>query len=351
VLRQTLLIEDGAHDKIKPMRQSTCGQLKTSVLGFGCGSVLGRVGRGPSLRAMNSAWDAGITLFDTARSYGYGDAEAVLGEFLRGKRERAIVATKFGISPQNPGRLKRMAVPAARAIMNLKIPGVRNLARRGGAHQAGFGTFTVEGLRASLETSLKQLCTDYVDILFLHEACRSAIRQEDLMSELDALIFAGKVRRAGLYASAEVVAEGLASGPATLNAMQFGANCFDPVATGMGRLNQRAALLVGNHPFGGQQRVAEFTATLAAMASDEGVSTALREKLRNPDWPIVLEAILGVGLSSTGAHAMVFSMMREDHLRANLRAIEGAYFTPSELIEIGDRLLAANRNGLRNRRP
>ena len=351
MFRQTGLIEDAAHDKIKPMRQSTCGQIKTSVLGFGCGSVLGRVGRGPSLRAMNSAWDAGITLFDTARSYGYGDAETVLGEFLRGKRDRAIVATKFGISPQNPGRLKRMAVPVARAVMNLKVPGVRNLARRGRPYRASFGNFTVELLRASLETSLKQLRTDYVDILFLHEANVSAMRQQDLMAECDALIFAGKVRRVGLYASTEVVAEGLASGPATLSAMQFGANCFDPIATRMGRINQRAALLIGNHPFGSRQRVAEFTGTLAGMFSDQAVSTALREKLRDPNWQLVLEAILGVGLSSTGAHAMVFSMMREDHLRANIRAIEGTHFTPSELIEIGDRLLLVNRNGLSSRLP
>ena len=56
-----------------------------------------------SLRAMGCAWDAGITLFDTARSYGFGDAEAVLGEFLRGKRDKAVIATKFGITPQNPG--------------------------------------------------------------------------------------------------------------------------------------------------------------------------------------------------------------------------------------------------------
>src|ERR1700677_4941488 len=119
--------------------------MRESLLGFGCGSVLGRVGRGPSLRAMHAAWDAGITLFDTARSYGYGDAEQVLGEFLRGKRDRAIVATKFGITPQNPGRLKRTAVPIARAIMNLKIPAVRNLRRRGGADRSQFGNFTVEG--------------------------------------------------------------------------------------------------------------------------------------------------------------------------------------------------------------
>src|ERR1700693_2773414 len=65
-------------DRIESMRHSTCGEIRTSVLGFGCGSVLGRVGRGASLRAMHIAWDAGIPLFDTARSYGSGDAEAVL---------------------------------------------------------------------------------------------------------------------------------------------------------------------------------------------------------------------------------------------------------------------------------
>lgn len=327
------------HDRIDPMRQSTCGEIKTSVLGFGCGSVLGRVGRGTSLRAMNAAWDAGITLFDTARSYGYGDAEAVLGEFLRGRRDRAIVATKFGIAAQSPGRLKRMAVPIARIVM--KVPGVRSFVPRGGAPPAAFGNFTVEGLRASLETSLKQLRTDYVDILFLHEASASAIRQQELMAELDALIAAGKVCRAGLYASAEVAAEGLTNGPVTLSAMQFGANLFDPIASRMAHLNQRAALLIGNHPFGSPQRTAQFTATLAALSSDETVLQTLREKLRNPDFQVTLEAILGVALSATGLHTLVFSMMREDHIRANVRAIESSRFTASELSLIGDRLLLA----------
>ena len=322
------------------MRQSQCGEITTSVLGFGCGSVLGRVGRSASLRAMNAAWDAGITLFDTARSYGYGDAEAVLGEFLHGKRDRATIATKFGIAPQNPGRLKRMAVPVARAVM--KAPGVRSLVHRGGAHPAAFGNFSVEGLRTSLDTSLQQLRTEYIDILFLHEASTSALHQQDLMAELDALIAAGKVRRAGLYASADVVAEGLINGPATLGAMQFGANLLDPIASGTARLNQRAALLIGNHPFGSPQRVAQITASLAAMSSDETVPQALREKLRNPDFQVTLEAILGVALSAMGLHALVFSMMREDHLRANVRAIENSCFTASELRQIGNRLLLEN---------
>jgi aryl-alcohol dehydrogenase-like predicted oxidoreductase len=88
--------------------------MRESVLGFGCGSVMGRVGKAASLRAMNAAWDAGITFFDTARAYGFGEAEGVLGEFLKGKRERAVIATKYGIVPQRLSAVKKIAVPLVR---------------------------------------------------------------------------------------------------------------------------------------------------------------------------------------------------------------------------------------------
>ena len=319
------------------MRQSTCGEIRTSVLGFGCGSVLGRVGRSASLRAMNTAWDEGITLFDTARSYGFGEAEAVLGEFLRGKRQNAIVATKYGIPPREQSTFKRVLLPAARAALHL--PGIRKLVRRGGISETAFGEFSVEGLRASLETSLKQLRTDYVDSLFLHEASVDAIHQQDLMAELDALVQAGKVLRAGLYANAGVIAEGMTYGPAPLGAMQFGANPFDPVVAGFNKSNHRGALLIGNHPFGSAQRVAQVEAALAAISTDESAPESLRDKLRGADWQMLLEAIIGVVLSGMGAHALVFSMMRTDHLRANARAVENCRFTDPELALMRDRLL------------
>ncbi|MFX6040902.1 aldo/keto reductase, partial [Acinetobacter baumannii] len=56
-------------------------------LGFGCAPMLGRVGRKDSLRALAIAYDNGIRHFDVARSYGFGEAEALLGEFLAGKRQ------------------------------------------------------------------------------------------------------------------------------------------------------------------------------------------------------------------------------------------------------------------------
>jgi len=309
------------------------------VLGFGCGSVLGRVGRSDSLRAMNVAWDQGITLFDTARSYGFGDAEALLGEFLRGKRAQAVVATKFGINPQRPNALKRAAIPVVRAAR--KVTGVRNLFGHSGNSEVTHGQFTVEGLRASLECSLRQLQTDYVDVLFLHEATADALRQQDLMDALDALVQAGKVGRVGLYADAHVVAEGIANGPATLTAMQFGANLFDPATARIAQYNRRGSLLIANHPFGGAQRVAQTRATLKEISADETAPAELREKLREADWQTITEAIFGAVLNGTGIHALVLSMMQEDHLRANIRAVESDRFTIEDLALIRERLLSS----------
>ena len=142
------------------MKQSTCGEIRALRIG-----IRMRVGAGALLAApscyyaMNVAWDVGITLFDTARSYGYGDAEAVLGEFLRGKRDQAVVATKYGIAPQAPGATaKRMAIPVVRAALH--VPGVRGwLLRLEGKHSEVIsGQFTVAGLRASIEASLSTNC-------------------------------------------------------------------------------------------------------------------------------------------------------------------------------------------------
>jgi D-threo-aldose 1-dehydrogenase len=71
----------------------------SSRLGFGCGGVMGRVGRRQSLRVIAAALDGGITHFDVAPLYGYGEAEALLGEALADKRDRVVVASKFGLNP------------------------------------------------------------------------------------------------------------------------------------------------------------------------------------------------------------------------------------------------------------
>ena len=319
------------------MIESVCGNLRTSVLGFGCGSVMGRVGRGASLRAMGEAWESGITLFDTARSYGFGEAEAVLGEFLRGKRERAVVATKYGIAPQRQSGVKRIAVGAVRVAF--KVPGVRGLVRGKGKSAGGPGQFSVAGVRESIETSLRALRTDYVDILFLHEATEAVLHDGELMAALDGLVGSGKVLRVGLYARAEVIDAAIESGSRTIGAAQFNADPFSSLVAGFAARNQREMLLVGNHPFGSEERMQRFAGALAAASRDETVPSELREKLRGGGDEMVLEALLGIGLKAAGMHALVFSMMRGEHLEANVRAVERRRFTVEELKTIQGRLL------------
>jgi aryl-alcohol dehydrogenase-like predicted oxidoreductase len=143
--------------------------IRCSALGFGCSGVMGRVGRRESLLAMHTAWNAGITLFDTARSYGYGEAEGLLGEFLHGKREQATIVTKFGIIPEKLPRWKREVRPLVRALLRV-APEPRAAVRRANATEMTPGHFDVATLRTSLETSLRELRTEYVDMLLAHEA-------------------------------------------------------------------------------------------------------------------------------------------------------------------------------------
>src|SRR5271168_2742577 len=113
------------------------GSPPSSRLGFGCGSVMGRVGRAQSLRAIGAALDAGVTHFDVARLYGYGEAEALVGEALHGKRERVVIASKFGLNPPRSAGVLRALKPLAQQLA-AKVPGMRTALRSlvGGAAQA-----------------------------------------------------------------------------------------------------------------------------------------------------------------------------------------------------------------------
>src|ERR1700688_3222057 len=135
---------------------------KVSVLGFGGSALMGRTGRKDSLAALAAAFDAGITFYDTARSYGYGEGESLLGEFLQGRRQSAVLCTKFGILPTGDGGWRQRVKPMAQGLVRL-FPGLRRYARRQAAGQIQAGQFSLDALRTSFEASLRALKTDYVD--------------------------------------------------------------------------------------------------------------------------------------------------------------------------------------------
>jgi len=200
--------------------------LRSPQLGFGCASLMGRTGRKDSLRALGAAWDEGIRFFDTASSYGYGESEALLGGFLRGRRHEAVIATKFGILAAPQPAWKGAAKSVARTAFKL-APSLLRLLQKGAAQQFEHNQFTIPVLQQSIEQSLTRLGVDCVDILFLHAAPASVLEQHDLLDAMGRLVEAGKVRVAGLSGTPEVVELAVRQATPPLKAMQFPCNVFD----------------------------------------------------------------------------------------------------------------------------
>ena len=310
-----------------------------SVLGFGAAAVLGRTGRRESLQALAAASDAGINFFDTARSYGYGESEALLGEFFAGGRHSVVISTKFGIVPSRQSTWKQMAKPLARAVVRA-IPGVRKNLRKHVAAQFQPGQFTVPILTKSVETSLKKLRTDYIDILFMHEASRAAIHDHDLLEAMHALRDSGKVRLIGASSAPEIVAEATAN--SSLKAIQFPSHVGNGFARAEALGHQDSSLLkISNHPFGGAAGSLKLKACLEHLASDNAVPSPLRAKLRDEDGSLLADVALNIALGG-GNDIVLATMMQPAHLQVNVAAVMKSRFDVSELQQL--RTVLAERN-------
>jgi aryl-alcohol dehydrogenase-like predicted oxidoreductase len=308
--------------------------LRSPQIGFGCSALLGRSGRADSLRALAAAWDEGVRFFDTARSYGYGESEALLGEFLRGRREQAVISTKFGIMAARQAWWKRVAKSVARKVLAV-APSTHALFRRRAASEFAHNQFTVAVLQQSIDESLRKLGTNCVDILFLHDAPASVLEQSDLLECMGRLIEAGKVRIAGVSASPSVAQLALEHQIQPLRAVQFPCNVFEiSAALGLVRRNSRGQLLVSNHSFGGVARVQQCRTVLQELAEGHNVDPDLQKKLGRVDDTVLADVVLNTILRDTGIHVAIPAMMRVEHVRANVRALTNSRFDAREIAHI-----------------
>ncbi len=155
-----------------PLRSLGHSEMLVSAVGLGCNNF-GRPGspteeQAGTSRVLHAALDHGITLLDTAEMYGYshGRSETMMGVALAGRRDRVVLASKFGnAGAKNPDLLD---VPHG----------------------------TRRYIRASVEGSLRRLRTDYLDLYQLHTPDPETPIDETLAA-LDELIDAGLVRYIG----------------------------------------------------------------------------------------------------------------------------------------------------------
>ncbi len=320
--------------------ESLSGSLQISELGFGCAAVAGRVSRKESLLALHAAHDAGITFYDTARSYGYGQSEGIVGEFLQGRRESVVLCTKFGILPTVVSGWKQKIKPAAQLAIRA-FPGLRAMAQKQVRDQFVPNQFTPEILRISLETSLRELKTEYVDILLLHAAPATVLEQHELLDALDRLVRSGKVRMAGISAEVPVIERYFAERPKPLTTAQFALNLTNIGFAAETRKNDDL-LLVGNHVFGGPSGAAAGRQMLAALHVSTGLPADLREKLDPGDPQAFPEMVLNCLLRGTGLTSIVPAMMQIRHIQSNIRALEKCRFTDQEITLLRQHLCSAN---------
>jgi aryl-alcohol dehydrogenase-like predicted oxidoreductase len=147
--------------------------LKVPALGFGAGTfggsgplfgAWGNTDEKEARRLIDICLEAGVNLFDTADVYSNGASEEVLGAAIKGRRDQVLISTKTGL-PMGDG-----------------------------PNDAGTSR---QRLIAAVETALRRLGTDYIDLLQLH-AFDAGTPVEEVMSSLDDLVRAGKLRYIGV---------------------------------------------------------------------------------------------------------------------------------------------------------
>ena len=142
------------------METRKIGSLEASVIGLGCNSFGWRVDEQASARVVDAALEAGINFFDTADVYDKGRSEEFLGRALGKRRDKVLIASKFGNTMDGAGGARPTYI------------------------------------QESIEKSLKRLGTDHLDLYQLHVP-DPKVPLADTLGALDALVRAGKVREIG----------------------------------------------------------------------------------------------------------------------------------------------------------
>lgn len=164
------------------MKQRQLGRsgLKVSAMGLGCWAIggpwtlhgrqvgWGRVDDDESIRAIHKALDSGVNFFDTAANYGAGHSEQILGRAIAGRRDRVVIATKFGylVDEEN-----KAVVRDDDAVLG--------------------------NIRQDCENSLRRLNTDYIDLYQFHVGDFPAEKAHGVRDVLEDLVTEGKIRAYG----------------------------------------------------------------------------------------------------------------------------------------------------------
>ena len=172
-----------------------------------------------SIRTIHRALDLGVTLIDTAEIYGPYTNEELVGRALKGRREKVVLATKFGMISHTGG---------------------------------GPGTLdsSPANVRTAVEGSLRRLDTDYIDLYYQHRVDRNT-PIEDTVGVVAELVAEGKVRHIGLSeAGVDTIRRAHAVHPITALQSEYSLWTRDPEAAALPLLRELGIGFVPYSPLG-----------------------------------------------------------------------------------------------------
>jgi aryl-alcohol dehydrogenase-like predicted oxidoreductase len=287
---------------------------------------MARLGRRESVHLLEVAHASGITHFDTARSYGYGEAESALGEFLTRRRDDVTITTKLGIVPPRRSRSLQAGKAVGRAVAR-RVPATRRFLRTGAQAITRAGRFDPAAARSSLETSLRELRIDTVDVLLLHECRPGDLHTEGLLDFLEGAVRAGQVRHFGIATDADSTRSILREQPRFAGVVQVAHNVEEPVLDDLPSLAGRAV----------------FTHSAIRTALGR-LGELMRDRERCEEWSRALEVdcartsvlarlLLAYALESNGTGVVLFASTNEETIRSNAELVEPGAFSPDQTRE------------------
>jgi aryl-alcohol dehydrogenase-like predicted oxidoreductase len=150
------------------MKRRSLGDLEVSAIGLGCMSmtpIYGEPSEPEAIATIHEAVERGVDLIDTSDAYGFGANEELIGRALRSRRDKVVLATKFGNIRHPDGRTAVDGRP--------------------------------EYVPVACEASLRRLGTDMIDLYYIHRV-DSSVPIEETVGALSKLVAQGKVRHIGI---------------------------------------------------------------------------------------------------------------------------------------------------------
>jgi aryl-alcohol dehydrogenase-like predicted oxidoreductase len=225
------------------------GLRHVSAVGLGCWAIggpflldgkpdgWGAVDDDESIRAISSAIDKGVTVFDTADVYGTGHSERVLGRAVRGRRDNVVLATKFGFTYDE----------SAREITGTDL--------------------SPAYVRRACAASLIRLGTDHIDLYQLHVGDPDPSVVEDTFAVLEDLVDEGKIRAYGWSTDDADRIRGI-GGRRRVAAVQFSLNVLSDTPTMLAACDDLGLAGLVRSPLGMGLLTGKFTADSRLPADD-----------------------------------------------------------------------------------